>query len=310
MLADRIRELTEALVEGEPSQRSDTALRFRSRGSLQVWFAGEKQGKWKDHEDGEYGDALALVAHLLRCSMRDAYGWALDWLGFERDRQQTTREHSSAAPPLPSDRRAQAHGRGSIEMARRVWKEAVGAPGTLVESYLASRGLILPPCAPIRFHPACPRGTERLPAMLAVMSHPLTAEPCGVHRTFLARNGCGKAEGLAKMMLGHVGVIRLVPDEDVTQGLGLAEGIETSLSVMQVYGWSPMWAATSAGAIGNFPVLPGITSITVFSDNDENGAGLKAATKCYERWVGAGVEFVGIPCPRVGDWNDMARGLA
>ena len=39
-----------------------------------------------------------------------------------------------------------------------------------------------------------------------------------------------KADGQAKMMLGTAGVIRLVPDEEVTTGLGLAEGIETALS--------------------------------------------------------------------------------
>jgi hypothetical protein len=71
--------------DGEPSQRSDSALRFRRRGSLQVWIAGERRGKWKDHEAGEYGDALGLVAHLRRTNMKEAYGWALDWLGLALD---------------------------------------------------------------------------------------------------------------------------------------------------------------------------------------------------------------------------------
>jgi hypothetical protein len=304
MLADRIHELTEALVDDEPSQRSGTALRFRSRGSLQVWIAGEKRGKWRDHEAGEYGDALALVAHLLRCSMRDAYGWALEWLGSERDQQQTAREPASASRPLPS-RGAQPHGRDGVELARRVWNEAVGALGTLVEPYLASRGLILPPSAPIRFHPACPRGIERLPAMLARMSHPLTAESCGVHRTFLARDGSGKAEGLAKMMLGHAGVIRLVPDEDVELGLGLAEGIETSLAVMQEFGWRPVWAAASAGAIAGFPVLPGLEALTIFADADDGGVGMRAATACVKRWTEAGVDARIIAAPPEHDFADL-----
>jgi len=44
----------------------------------------------------------------------------------------------------------------------------------------------------------------------------------------------------------------VVPDEGVTAGLGLAEGIETALAVMQRAGWSPVWAATSAGAMDRF----------------------------------------------------------
>jgi hypothetical protein len=79
-------------------------------------------------------------------------------------------------------------------------------------------------------------------------------------------------------MLGGAGVIRLVPEEDVATGLGLAEGIETALAVMQRAGWSPVWAANSAGAMDRFPVLPGIESLTIFADAD--GAGIKAARGC------------------------------
>ena len=78
-------------------------------------------------------------------------------------------------------------------LARRIWGEAVPPAGTLVEAYLRGRGLALPVGAPLRFHPACPRGAERWPAMLALMTDPVTGEPCGVHRTFLTRDGGGKA---------------------------------------------------------------------------------------------------------------------
>ena len=311
-LADRIRELTEALIEGAPSHRSGTAMRFRSRGSLQVWIAGERRGKWKDHEDGEYGDALGLVAHLRRSSMRDAYDWSLDWLGIRdgspaRAPPRSRRKPIPGAPAGPSGQPPS----GSIDLARRLWNEAVGAPGTLVDRYLANRRLTLPfGGAPIRFHPACPRGAARLPAMLAMMTHALSVEPCGVHRTFLAADGSGKAEGQAKMMLGHAGVIRLVPDEEVTLGLGIAEGLETSLAVMQGFGWYPVWAATSAGAINTFPVLPGLEAITVFADADDHGAGVKAAVACVERWTDAGRDARIVTAPAETDFADLLRARA
>lgn len=142
--------------------------------------------------------------------------------------------------------------------------------------------------------------------MLALMSDPLTGEPCGVHRTLLARDGKAKAPGPlpAKMMCGAAGVIRLVPDADVTSGLGLAEGIETSLSVMQAFGWRPVWAAASAGAIRNFPPLAGIEALTLFADPD--GVGIEAARRCAERWSEAGRE-ARICIPPAGDFNDLAR---
>lgn len=194
-------------------------------------------------------------------------------------------------------------------MVRRLWREAMpaDAPGSLVPIYLAARGLAVENDAPLRFHPECPRGAEHWPAMLALMTRPATAEPCGVHRTFLARDGRAKAPGEPKKaMAGEAGVVRLVPDADVTLGLGVAEGIETSLAVMQRTGWRPVWAATSAGAIRTFPVLPGLEMLTVFADAD--GAGLDAARTCCTRWAEAGRE-ARILAPPAGDWDDaLPRG--
>jgi hypothetical protein len=178
-----------------------------------------------------------------------------------------------------------------------------------VERYLASRGLSLPLDAPLRFHPACPRNKERLPAMIALMTDPATGEPVGVHRTFLRPDGSGKADGQAKMMLGGAGVIRLVPDDEVTIGLGLAEGIETALAVMQGAGWRPVWACGSAGAIATFPILGGIECLTIFADADENGVGANAAQACATRWSDAGRE-VAVHTPAAGDWADVFRSAA
>jgi hypothetical protein len=301
-LALRIEALSLHLTQAKPTNTKGSRWRFRGHGSLSITVMGPDCGSWSDFEGGQGGDALGLVAHLRGTDVRSAYHWALAWLGGSVGRALANGTPGSAQPA-----RELSSTDDRVALGRRFWNEAKDPLGTPVEAYLASRGLALPPDAPLRFHPACARGAERLPAMLALMTDPVTGEPCGVHRTFLAPEGRGKASGQAKMMLGRAGVIRLVPDEDVTHGLGLAEGIETALSVMQVYGWRPVWAATSAGAIASFPVLPGIECITVFSDNDESGAGLKAANKCYKRWVSAGVEFANIPCPRTGDWNDMAR---
>ena len=193
----------------------------------------------------------------------------------------------------------------TMALARTIWSEARPAAGSLVESYLSSRGLVLPPDAPIRFHPACPRGGERLPAMLALMSGQQSGGPVGVHRTFLRPDGAGKANGVAKMMTGNAGIVRLVPDAEVSTGLGLAEGIETALSVMQGYGWRPVWAATSAGIIRTIPVLPGIEHLTIFADADS--AGMAAANECAARWAEAGCAAEIITAPPGQDFNDTLR---
>jgi hypothetical protein len=273
-----------------------------------VVIGGADRGSWFDHEAGQGGDALALVAHLRRQPVRDAWEWALAWLGFRDGAEGPAPATRPVAPP-PAQRDASPP--ATLDLARRLWREAVAAdaPGSLVRPYLAARGLALEPGAPLRFHPDCPRGGERWPAMMALMSDPVTGEPCGVHRTFLARDGSGKAPiggkgEPAKMMAGAAGVVRLVPDEGVTIGLGLAEGIETALSVMQGYGWRPVWAATSAGMIRTFPTLAGIDALTIFADAD--GAGRDAAMHCANRWA-ADLREARICAPPAGDFNDLVR---
>jgi hypothetical protein len=303
LLAERMPEVARDLA-GEPSQRGRDTWRFRARGSLAVVVAGAKRGDWFDHEAGEGGDALALVAHLRRIPMRDAYAWALAWLDLGSGESARPAPRPAVASPEAA---RDASPPATLDLARRIWREAVAPAATLAETYLATRGLSIETGAPLRFHPDCPRGAERWPAMLALMTDPATGEPCGVHRTFLARDGSAKAPGPlpAKMMAGRAGVVRLVPDEDVTMGLGIAEGIETALSVMQGYGWRPVWAATSAGMIRTFPVLAGIEALTIFADAD--GAGLEAAEACGARWAAAGCEAEIIAALAGEDFNDTLR---
>ena len=300
-LAERMGDLAITLA-GTPTSRGRTEWRFRSRGSLAAEVAGPKRGSWFDHEAGEGGDALGLVMHLRRDTFPAALEWALTWLG-EAPRIPVISNPTSPLAPRKTAKPA------TLDMARQLWREAMPAAGTLAAVYLGTRGLEIENGAPIRFHPRCPRGPERWPAMLALMTDPVTGEPCGVHRTFLARDGIGKAPGPmpTKMMCGAAGVICLSPDDEVMGGLGIAEGIETALSVMQGFGWRPIWAAASAGAIRTFPVLSGIEALTIFADPD--GVGLKAARSCARRWAEAGRE-ARICAPRRGDFNDLAREIA
>ena len=136
------------------------------------------------------------------------------------------------------------------------------------------------------------------------MSDPETGEPRGVHRTFLLQDGSRKAPGQAKMMCGYAGVVRLAPGMEMTLGLGLAEGIETALSVMRSL-IGPRWAATSAGAVRAFPLLPGIEALTIFSRPRPPRP--DAAEHCAARWAASG-RLARISEPPDGqDFNDLIR---
>ena len=126
----------------------------------------------------------------------------------------------------------------------------------------------------------------RVPAMLGLFRDIITDEPCGIHRTALNPDGCGKADFPSlspKKMLGRAkgAAIKLSTDREVTHGLGLAEGIETTLAALCA-GWRPVWAGGSANAIANFPLVAGIESLTIFADADD--VGRKCAHQCRSRW--------------------------
>ena len=202
--------------------------------------------------------------------------------------------------------------RSAVELALQVFAEAVEPRGGPVETYLQGRGLgrLREDVGDVRYHPRCPRGSDRFPAMVALMRDIVSNEPTGVHRTFLRTDGKGKANvHPAKMMLGRAAgsVVKLTPNEDVLEGLGLSEGIEDGFAVLNS-GWSSVWAALSSVSMTSFPVLRGVQSLTLFADNDAPGR--KAADACRKRWHTVGRDAVILLPPNVKDFGAMAEGGA
>ena len=91
--------------------------------------------------------------------------------------------------------------------ARWRWRSgahARPAAATLVETYLAARGINLPLPDALRFHAGLKHPSGDIwPAMVALVTNGVDATPLAIHRTFLARDGSGKAPvDPQKMMLG------------------------------------------------------------------------------------------------------------
>lgn len=216
------------------------------------------------------------------------------------------RDHVKAAAGVPRfEPRDTAPARQDSEaIARMIWREAGPIAGTLAERYLKSRSIkTCERSHDLRFHGSLLYEGRRVAGLLARMRDIATSEPTGIHRTFLDPQG----RKLARKMLGRArgACVKLSPDAEVTQGLGIAEGIETALSVMQA-GWRPVWACLSAGGIAGFPVLPGVECLTIFADRDETGE--RAAREACQRWQGAGREALAMVPLGGGDFND--RGAA
>jgi putative DNA primase/helicase len=194
------------------------------------------------------------------------------------------------------------------EAALRIWQAAAPAAGTLVETYLRSRGIVLSVPATLRFHGGIKHPSGGLwPAMVALVTRGADHAPLAVHRTFLARDGRGKAPvEPQKMMLGPCrgGAVRLA-----ARGVGMmvGEGIETCLAAMQATG-QPAWAALSTSGLRGLDLPTDVREVAILADGDEPGEA--AARDAALRWRREG-RRVRIARPPQGlDFNDLLLGRA
>ncbi len=191
--------------------------------------------------------------------------------------------------------------------ALQIWRRAVPAPGTPVETYLRARGITIPIPPSLRYLAAArhkPTGLV-LPAMVAGVQGP-DRKVKAVHRTFLSRDGTTKASvSDPRMSLGPVagGTVRLAK---ANGRLAISEGIETGLSILQATG-IPTWAALSATNMANVILPPDIRDVILGPDGDEAGA--THAQQAARRFVDEGRAVRIAPAPDGQDYNDLTRAL-
>jgi hypothetical protein len=207
-------------------------------------------------------------------------------------------------------RRRLAEGPGTDALKRSasalaIWQASQAADGTPVATYLRSRGLDLPFSPALRFHDGLKHPSGGIwPAMVALVTHGVTGSPIAVHRTFLARNGGGKAPvDPAKMMLGPCrgGAVRLREPGAV---LMVGEGIETCLAAMQATG-NAAWAALSTSGLRSLDLPRKVCDVIALADGDEPGEA--AAQDCARRWMREGRRVRIARPPQGMDFNDLLK---
>lgn len=263
-------------------------------------------GKWMDAESGEHGDLLDVIRE------------ALGLIDFAEVADEARLFLSMPQPESKSDRPSPGrHGApapsGSTEAARRLF--AMGRPigGTIAETYLRKRGITaLHGTDTLRFHPRCyyrseDGPTETWPALLAAVTD-LSGRQTGTHRTWLARDGYGKApiDTPRKAMgdLSGYGVWFGVGADVGTVG----EGIETMLSIRSALPDLSAVAALSAAHLAALLLPETLRRLYVARDNGEAGEAM--ATMLAIRAEAVGIEAVML-VPTLGDFNDdlMAFGI-
>jgi len=282
--------------------------RFAINASKQIWNCrGCQRG----------GDVISLVQHLDGCTF-DA---AVATLG----RQDPTGcgHGKNAAPDLPN-RILKAHRRSccksDVERTREalaIWSAAREPQGTPAWTYLFRRGIALEALPSrineaLRIHPDCPWHDERRLCLVALWTDTISGEARAIHRRAITSDGENLGHWRAWGPTNGC-VIRLWPDDEVSQDLVLGEGVETVLAAATRIAHrgtllQPAWAAGDAGHIGAFPALSGVEALTLLVDADENGIGQCRAAECARRWTAADRQVIRLTPRLVGaDFNDLVE---
>jgi putative DNA primase/helicase len=236
--------------------------------------------------------------HCASCQDRDAVTAAV--------RNVTARDWT--APPTPAPERA-VDPASRIRAAMALWDASIPTAGTLAEVYLAARGLAGEASTALRFHPALrhPNATGTFPALVALIVSTSTGEPVAIHRTYLRRDGAGKADvDPAKASKGPMGggAIMLHAPE-AGRPLVIVEGIETSLSAGRMMN-APAWAAVAAGNMQRIAPPADPSEIIIAADPDL--VGQFAAWAAADVWQAAGRRVrVATPDTTGQDFNDLWR---
>ncbi|MEW9580599.1 toprim domain-containing protein [Paraburkholderia sp. DGU8] len=221
------------------------------------------------------------VAHCYRCSYTETFKP-------ERGAHLSTPSRPRIKSAAPSEKHEVLS-----DWGHSMWAVSKPLSGVALD-YLNARRCCIPPVdGDLRWHPALRHPSGHVgPALVALITDVLTGEPLSLHRTWVKADGTKADIDPPRLLLGghrkQGGVIRLWPDADVNTCLGIAEGLETALSLA----WCglPAWSLIDAGNLAKLPVVPGIEVLTIARDNDP--AGIAAADECGRRWVEAGAEVL------------------
>jgi putative DNA primase/helicase len=259
-------------------------------------FSDKDVGLWHCRGCDEGGDGVRLVMRMKRIGFKEAAELIESVVG--KTPQSAPRGNGDDKPKDPL----------------KPWGQASpDVLGSTVDIYLKGRGIHLTAgeSRSLRFRPALwhwPSQTK-WPAMVGLVAL-ATGKQLTSHLTFLEPDGSGKAP-IDRPRLFPAGASPAgggvwFGEPDPEREFLVAEGIESLLSALRIFGVTAGCAALSATGVSRLILPLEVRRVRVFADNDELGQGLVAAREAWRRWRDEGREVVVSIADRVGeDANDI-----
>jgi len=272
----------------------------RNMGSCVITLRGAHAGDWIDFDGNQGGGPICAIEEATGLDGRALIIEAAEIAGIAPGAPE--RRQPPTPPPAKRD--------PALEIAH-ILTAAKPISDTPVALYLTGRGLTVPDCADLLFHPDLTHWETKTgyPAMLGRVRD-RDGAVIGLHRSYLAID-----EGVvtkaplekAKKMLGRVagGAVRLA-ELDGGDRLALSEGIETGLAVMTACPDLPVWATLSTSGLEQIDLPPSVRRVVFLADNDVSGAGMRAAEAAARRLRAQGRDVaVALPPEEGQDFNDL-----
>lgn len=297
----RTRKVTRA---GRNEKRALCAFHNERTPSMQL---NDAKGTYHCFGCGASGDIVSYVMKTEGLGFMDA----MRWLGMAQLPPVDPAQRAIAAAEDEEDRQR------AIARAQGVWDKARPAPGTPAETYLRSRGILMPVPHTIRFamtpawyDDATGECGPDLPALVGAVVDGRD-RLIGLQRIFLADGGKRKARmEKPKRSLGRVkgGALRLNSDADsYGHELILTEGPEDGLSLAQELG-AEVWVTLGTAMMPFIDYPPRVVSIVIAGQNDDAGRAAveQAEDDLAERGFATRTMW---PADGFKDWNDQLRGI-
>jgi hypothetical protein len=245
------------------------------------------------------GDSAPLLKCFAGCDVRDVLV-ELRRRGILENAKATHASHSEHVPNLPA----------KIEHipdpeAIALWGGAAPAGGSIVEQYLRARGITIEVPPSLRCGGGHYLDRYQFPTMVAAVQAP-DRRTIAVQTTLIDPRGDRKAQvRLPRKTTGALGAgaVRLGP---AGATLGLAEGVETALSAMQING-VPVWACLGSFRMCRVWIPDVVQELHLFGDNDDPGRDAVERAAHAHRHRRVVIHFPPDQCP---DWNDALIGVS
>lgn len=250
------------------------------------------------------GDSITLIQKIYGLSLRDA----IDKINYVIDKNNFTAGNTTSGTAKTKQ--------ASRHLLNELWTTSRELNGSdFVSRYLHSRKLNLTP-QHVKWNTQC-YNTQldcKVPAMIAKVTDN-KGKPITLHRTYLNLDGNrDKRVNPDKMLMPGTDsltgtAIRLFKSDGgklfIPGVLGVAEGIETAIACAQMFGMVT-WSLINAVLMESWVPPAGVKNVVIYSDNDSNFAGQKAAYILANKLQNLNIIVkVKIPEQTNEDWADV-----